>query len=161
MKFQNKKFGTVTIEKNSPYLKMKIDVNGRKSNCGLYISDDIAGYDKLEKKVEFLLDRIDELDEKARYILEDELKANNSLITEFIDFHLEEMLDEAQAKLGVDHISHELFIKSLDLKALGFHLNGNDIQCGFDYSIGEEFTDELLVVKFTSDAELIEVAHES
>lgn len=161
MKFESNIFGTVEIGKDAPYIKRMIMVNDRSMNCGLYISDEIEHYPAGIVRLKEMLDDVDSFDRRARDILAQALRARNSTVIDFIDFHLEELANEIKAKLGVETLDHNIFMQGLDLRALGFHLNDGDIALWCDYCIGEAFCDELLVVKFSSDEKLIEIAHES
>jgi hypothetical protein len=101
-------------------------------------------------------------DRMARDILLRKLRDANSVIIDFIDFHLEEFKEEVKEKLDVDAINHSIFMHGLDLVAVGFHLNDlGALELWCDYSIGKTFSDELLVVRFSSDVKFIEIAHES
>jgi hypothetical protein len=162
MKIESSIFGTVEIGKNAPYVMRTISVNGRETNCGLYIADELESYPSQVVRLTEMLDAVDLFDRMAREILLKYLNEGNSTVIDFIDFHLEEVQAEIKEKLGVSSLDHTVFMHGLDLSTLGFHLDEDGkLELWCDYSIGKTFTDELLVVRFGSDEKFIEIAHES
>jgi len=156
-------FGTIEVGESTPYIKRAIQVNGRPENCGLYIADEFSKHTSHYQKIAEFIDRIDFFDTKARDILFQEFQNGNALVVDFLDFHLEECEEEIKAKLQVSTIDRKLLLQRLDLRAIGFDLREAEdaIEFGFDYCPGENFTGELLVVKFNESGNVIEVAHES
>jgi Protein of unknown function (DUF2004) len=154
-------FGTVAIGPKAPYVKAVIQVNGHPQNCGLYIADEIADSPSHAQSVAGFIDDINKFDALARKILSQEFERRDSDIIDFLNFHLEELKPEIKGKLGVSKLNAKLLLDNLDLRALGFHLDEDGLTFGYDYCAGEEFSDELLVVKFDANGELLEVAHES
>lgn len=161
MQIETRTFGSIEIGESAPYIKQVIQVNGRPENCGLYIADEFSGHASHCLRIAEIVDDIDAIDAKARDILRQELQDENATVIGFLDFHLEEVEDEIRAKLQVSTIDRELLLQRLDLRTIGFTMRGEGIEFSLDYCPGEEFSDELLVVKFLANGDLIVVAHES
>ena len=163
MQIETRTYGNVDIGDSGLYIKQVIQINGRSENCGLYIADGFSGHASHYPRIAEIIDDIDAIDTKARDILRQELQDENALVVTFLDFHLEEVEDEIKAKLQVSTIDRKLLLQRLDLRTIGFNLREteNAIEFHLDYCPGEEFSDELLVVKFRSNGDLIVVAHES
>lgn len=161
MKIESAIFGTVEVGRAAPYVRYPIVVNGRKTDCAIFFDDEIEQSSSCVSRCKEMLANTDLLDRRARERLRRELDAGNSTVVDFIAFHLEEVADEIREKLGATTLDQDIFMNGLDLVALGFHLHHGDIRLNCDYSIGKELTDELLVVKFSSDEKLTGIAHES
>ena len=160
--FFNSIFGAIELDADdSTSMIVEVVVNGRTSECHLYIGQGIADDPELTAKTFSLLEKLEQLDDLARDILVLELQASNQLIIDFIDFHLDEVHDKVAEKLGEDDIDHAAFLDGLDLRGVGVHVSDDTIQFNCDYCIGKDFTDELLVVRFDAEGTFIEVAHES
>ncbi|MFI8619175.1 DUF2004 domain-containing protein [Acidovorax sp. NPDC077693] len=156
-------FGSIEIGESAAYIKREIKINGLPQNCGLYIAVDFSKNVAQCLRIAELIDNIDAFDSRARARLFKELQEENCLVIDFIDFHLEEFESGIGAKIGNSKIDRNLLLQNLDLRGIGFHLHeaGEDIAFSLDYCPGEEFSDQLLVVKFRENEELVEVAHES
>ena len=163
MKIETRMFGAVEVGESTPYLKQVIQINGQPQNCGLYIADEFSEHASHCLKIAELIDDLDAIDTKARKILHQKLQDENTLVVDYLDYHVEEVANEIKDKLQVSNIDQNLLLQSLDLRAIGFHLEEADhsINLCLDYCPGEEFSDQLLVVKFRENGDLIEVAHES
>ena len=161
MKIETKTFGVIDIGEESPYLKQLIQVNGRSENCGLYIAAEFSKDASSCRRIGKLIDEVDAFDARGRDILSRRLQNEDAVVVDFLDFHLEELVDELKAKLRVSTIDRGLLLEKLDLRSLGFHLGEDGIEFWCDFSAGENFSDERLVVKFRANGELVEVAHES
>jgi internalin A len=120
----------------------------------------IDGNKKVAEKV---LDNLPALYEKGKTALFNSIDSNE-LIKNYIHFHIAE-LDELHEFFGVDsnaQITAEMFIEKLAPKAIAISTdNENIIDCSLDFSLSEDFTDELLVVRFNNRLEIYEITHEN
>ncbi len=162
MQLSSPLFGVVeTGPDHSIYVVSAITSNGRPSHCSLFVSDEIFTRPEHVEKAERLLDRLERIDQMARKEIAAGLAAANATIVDFIDYHLEETPDEVAAKLGVGRVGYDVFVAGLDLCGVMVHLNEDRVRLGCDYSIGKDFSDQLLAVKFDEDGEFLDIAHES
>lgn len=160
MSIQTRIFGHVEVGPDAPFIKQPIHVNGRTTNCRLYIAEELAGHPGLGRIAGYV-DDIEAMDRRARQILRDEFEKQSPLVIDFLDFHLEELHDELARKLGTSTIDRKLLLENLELRSIAFHPDEADFEFWLDYCPGEEFSDELLVVKFFGNGQLSAVAHES
>ena len=163
MKIDSKIFGDIDVScKEGAYISEKnISNDSRNSKCSLFIG---AGFESTEQinKISDLLNDIYELDNFARKKLLNEIQKNNTVLQEYIDFHIEETYGEVADKLGLSNVDNNAFINGLDLCGVGVHINSEKtISLNCDYCIGKDFTHELLVVRFNEIKEITEIAHES
>lgn len=161
MHIETKLFGTVEVGENAPYFQKMIQVNGQPAHCGLYVTEELAGDTASCCKIVAFIDDLDAFDTRAREILLQELTHVNACVIEFLDLHLEEVEDEIKAKLQVTTVDRKLLLEHLDLRAIGFFQPEGALEMWLDYCPGEDFSDELLVVKFNAEGECIGVRQES
>ena len=161
MYIQTRVFGRIEVGPDAPYIKQPIQVNGRPALCGLYIADELTAHAELAERIVRHIDGIDAIDRRARQVLQDEFEKESPLVIDFLDFHLEELHDELAKKMGTNTIDRKLLLDRIELRAIGFHLEEDDLEVWFDYCPDEEVSDELLVVKFDANLHVRAVAHES
>ncbi|KQV97208.1 hypothetical protein ASC87_23705 [Rhizobacter sp. Root1221] len=127
----------------------------------MYIGDGVCRDKEALQTVESVLETLDEWDRRSRQELLKFSNTEDPTVADFIEFHLEELGNEVRAKVGSAEVDQETFMSALELCGVSFHEQSNGLKIVFDYSIGREFSDALLAVKFSSDGVLLEIAHES
>jgi hypothetical protein len=162
LKIQSKTFGAVEIDPEDGLgLQLELLINGRKSDCFLFVNDNVSGKpDKLEQAF-LLLDKIEELDQRARQEMTREYRQGNELIAYFVDFHLEELSEEVLSYLSVESCTPLAFLERLHIRGIGVHDREDGFELAIDYCIDPSISDELLVVSFNPDAAIVGITHES
>lgn len=118
-----------------------------------------------------MLDEAESLAEKAKetlkYILSDENHQKYGLVSYFMEFHRDEVEQETAAALfpgkDLSTLSFVDMVDDLQLKRFGSCMDEELDQQVFilDFSFNPEVTDELLVVYFNLEKEVVEITHES
>jgi len=141
--------------------KYSIAFDGKEKGVYLCLFNVLA--DDNIKAIEDMLDSVLSMYEKGKAALLSG-KDSNELIKNFINFHIEE-LDEIHEVFGVDsndEISAEMFIGNLLPRGIAINVGeDNMVNCSLDFSLPEDYTDELLVVRFNDQHEVYEITHES
>ena len=118
-----------------------------------------------------MLDEAESLAEKAKetlkQILSDENHKKYGMVSFFMEFHRDEVDPETAAALfpgkDLSTLSFVDMVDDLQLKRFGSGIDDERDQQVFilDFSFNPELTDELLVVYFNLEKEVVEIAHES
>jgi hypothetical protein len=161
MHIKTELFGIVEIGEDAPYVKRQIEVNGRTQNCGLYIASDFTDHASQSAELVRLIDNIASFDTASRTRLMQDFQIGSTTVVDYLDFHLTELAEPVKQKLGTSTLDRELLLRGLDLRAIGLHWQDGMIKLWLDYCPGEDFSDQLLVVKLRPNADIIEISHES
>ena len=111
-----------------------------------------------------ILNDINEFENIAKKEIENDFK-NGTEVKEYIEHHLEE-IDFEYLNLKIDKsdfvnsIENEM-LKKIHLHKVSFYPEYDDEHVVFDYTIGKDLTDYLIVVKFNENGELEELVMES
>ncbi len=126
--------------------------------------------DNLMKEIFIALDDVDSLITKGKdkiiEVLTDNTNKYYELVKYYMDFHIEEVGEEYHEDLFGVKNAKELGIievaKLLKPKMVSVHLNKeNKYEITLDFSYNSEITDELMVIVFNQDLDIIYVTHES
>lgn len=89
----------------------------------------------------------------------------NDTIINYFEFHIEELTEdvlEVSECGAIENITNEILVDKLVLSGAWFSENANnELDLTFDFKLLPEVSDELLVVRFNTKGEIIELAHES
>ncbi|MBC1432070.1 DUF2004 domain-containing protein [Listeria welshimeri] len=111
-----------------------------------------------------LTDQIPKLYIKAKKTILEQFGENN-IISFYFDYHIDNMPNEVLEITQVDtfkKISSKLLVDKLVLSKAWFSLNLDDeIELTFDFTLLPNDSDELLVVRFNRNEEIIDLSHES
>lgn len=92
-------------------------------------------------------------------------KEEGSVTDEYLNFHQEigeiPQLDKLLAKTSSERKRKKKLLKMIQLNRIGFYPQDQDHYAVFDYTIGEAYTDYLLVVVINSADELVAISMES
>lgn len=111
-----------------------------------------------------LTDQIPKLYINAKKTILEQFGENN-IISFYFDYHINNMPNEVLEITQVDtfkKISSKLLVDKLVLSKAWFSLNLDDeIELTFDFTLLPNDSDELLVVRFNRNEEIIDLSHES
>lgn len=141
-------------------------LGGRSQRVELFIREELARPERWEAMGR-LLDRLPLMYQRARERLEAEYE-ENQVIRSFIRDQLEEMeeaplLERLGAKSREEAVP-ERFVQALELRGVTVAPRPGreeETDCILDFCLDPEITDELLVFRFTPEAELYDISHES
>ena len=151
---RTKLFGDVATA-GGAYVPRETDESGRTKRPSLYVADSLSPA-RIDQAV-LMIDEVTSLDVLARRALVEHIENGDKLVVDFIAFHRDELdPDTARALLG-DATTPSETIARLHLVGLGVRQDAFVL----DFSFGKAHTDELLVVAFDAERNVIHVMHES
>jgi len=153
LKVQHDLFGEIEVDATEgAYVKGTI--------CGLFIGGGFTTVEQLRQLSELVSD-IHALDRRARRALGEAADRDDETIQEYVSLHLDQTFDEVSGKLGSDQPTTQMVIDGLDFCTVAVHIDAGELSLHCDYCIGQDFTDELLVVHFDAAGQLTAISHES
>jgi len=145
-----------------------ITLGGKDMTIHFQIFEDVADDSTIET-VEDIIDNIPLMYEKGKNAIIDGMESN-AVIKDFIDeYFYDDELDVYLDFFGVDSadkITALMLAEKLEPRAIVIAdvlVKGKDsmIDCSFDFALPEEYTDQLLVIRFNDKHEIYQITHES
>lgn len=152
--FKMPHFGPLDSESLDEYYEVEIDYNGGILVIDLNFGEKKIGVDKLELAKQFIDNiRIHDL-KNHKYIEADYSDENGETVRSYLEHHVEELGELELADLGTPGSKPSTYekqlLKKLHLTRVGIYPEGEDQFAIFDYSLGVEITDYLVVI-FTDE----------
>ena len=158
-------FGKLTTENLEDYYDVEIEFNGSEIQIDLNFEDitiDTSTMDKVKNFIENI-DKFDKLNKT--YIHNDYSDQDGDTVKFYLEHHLEEISkDEISILIDFDNISTEpeqQLLTKLKLVRVGLYPHDEDNFAIFDYTIGRELTDYLVVIKTDGSGQLDYMTMES
>lgn len=140
-----------------------INIQGRDMQVTLIVFEDFINDGNIKIVCDFI-EHIPEFYQTGKTELL-KIRDTNALVKYFMKFHLDELSEDMLEIFEVDSvdvITSEMFINQLELRSVSIAPDrNNEIDCTLDFSLPEEYTDELLVVRFDSQHQIYDISHES
>lgn len=139
-----------------------IDLFGKSHTFNLYIFEETIN-EANSHIVKSLIDNIQAMYERGKIELIKEV--DSEIVRYFIDFHKEELGPELLDLFNLnslEDLSDEIFIRNLNLRMLAISENEEGkLEATMDFSLDENYSDELLVLRYNEDFEIFDISHES
>lgn len=155
-------FGEVEINSPQEYNEGQIVIDNRQIKLDLNFYDGVPEYDwvaEYENYIKDLEQHKADVEAAIRADYEDE-----GDVKEYVDFHLEELdasiIDKVLVGTDASKSKEERLLTALKLKRIGFY-PGNENYAVWDYTIGREITDLLVVVNTDSTGKINYVTWEN
>ena len=158
-------FGTLYIEEGVDLWEdCLIELDGHDLDVILSIEGGLVYEDNREQLMK-LLESMPEMYRRAKDAICAASPADRT-VAGFVDFHLEELSPDALMKaLHVESpgdATVEAFFDALHPRTIEITQDEDGgTGCWLDFSIGRDYSDEVLCVRFNGDMEIYEMAHES
>ncbi|MBV8328017.1 DUF2004 domain-containing protein [Chryseobacterium sp.] len=158
-------FGKLSTDNLEEYYDVYIDVNGNRIQIDLNFENGSIDALKLDK-VKNYLDNIEKFDRfNKQYILEDYHDENGDTVKFYLEHHLEEFEKDHFSSLINFHDTtikpEQQLLTKLKLLRIGLYPDSEENFAVSDYSIGEDFTNYLVVVNTDENGQLDYMAMES
>ncbi len=137
------------------------DVNGQEVKMDLNFEGDSVEKERLQALKALLL-RLDEKEVETKNELIKNFNEGGT-VKEYITFHLSE-LDSQVLKEHLkttNPVNEETLLSALYLYRIGFYVDSNDSFAVFDYTIGKDIVDGLVVVRLNTKGDIVEILQES
>lgn len=155
-------FGEVEINSPQEYNEGQIVIDNRQIKLDLNFYDGVPEYDWVAEYENYIKDL-----EQHKADVEAAIRADyedGSDVKEYVDFHLEELdasiIDKVLVGTDASKSKEERLLTALKLKRIGFY-PGNENYAVWDYTIGREITDLLVVVNTDSTGKINYVTWEN
>ncbi len=168
MNLNSKKYPNITYEKGE-----EIFLSPDEANSSFYfdVEEELTSNDEAMTVVAAMLDEVDVLTEVAKDFLkktlENEKNKNYGTVSFFMEFHRDEIDPDTVAKLfpadDPSALSFAEMVDYLKINRFGSLIDNKSKQQAFimDLSFNPEITDELMVIYFNLEKQVIYVTHES
>ena len=155
-------FGEVEINSPQEYNEGQIVIDNRQIKLDLNFYDGVPEYDWVAEYENYIKDL-----EQHKADVEAAIRADyedGGDVQEYVDFHLEELdasiIDKVLVGTDASKSKEERLLTALKLKRIGFY-PGNENYAVWDYTIGREITDLLVVVNTDSTGKINYVTWEN
>ena len=155
-------FGEVEIYSPQEYDEGQIVIDNRQIKLDLNFYDGVPEYDWVAEYENYIKDL-----EQHKADVEAAIRADyedGGDVKEYVDFHLEELdasiIDKVLVGTDASKSKEERLLTALKLKRIGFY-PGNENYAVWDYTIGREITDLLVVVNTDSTGKINYVTWEN
>lgn len=159
-----KYFGEIDLNKTEEYIDVDTNINGNAVSIDLNIIEEKISKKTIQPTISFLenLPKIEKIAHKQ--VLSD--FKNGSIVKDYIEHHIGEFNDEELKSLGIkstdsSESKKEKILNKIHLKRIGIYPKEWDSLAIFDYTINDDLTQYLIVLKFDSDGEFVDIYTES
>lgn len=143
-------FGILDSDSLDEYYDVEIDFNGQEIQIDLNFANKTIDIQRLETAKQFIENiRIHDLNNK-KYIQEDFDDKDGDTVRPYLENHLDELgIDDLEDLIGPGNKTADqpkLLLKKLHLIRVGIYPDSEEQFAIFDYSIGKELTNYLVVI---------------
>lgn len=158
-------FGEIDASNLEEYYDVDIEFNDSEIQIDLNFEGSSIDTKRMEKVKKFI-ENLESYDKQnVKYIEEDYKNEENDTVKTYIDHHLEEIdKDELAEIIDFDNksVKPEIqMMKALRLVRVGFYPDSEDQFAIFDYTIGKDLTNYLVVINTNENGELDYMSMES
>jgi hypothetical protein len=158
-------FGPLDPQSLEEYYDTEIDFNGNQIQVDLNFGSSSIDPAKLET-VKAFIDNVRIHDIRNKQFIDDDYKnEDGDTVKTYLEHHLEELGEDELAELiepGTKSSEHEKqLLKKLRLVRVGIYPEGEDQFAIFDYSLGQDITDYLVVINTDENGNLVYMTMES
>lgn len=164
---KSKFYGEINLENLDECYESEIELGGKNVEIDMWFEEETIDKEPIKKADQFLSE-LTKFYELSKVAIETDLK-QGSIVKEYLEHHLEQIDESELSKLGIDKgsdISSKInqFYQKLELMRVGLYPT-YAFDCEefavFDFTIGEELTNYLIVVKMSEEGKIIELTTES
>ncbi len=158
-------FGSLDGNDLETYYDVNTDFNGRQIQIDLNFEHKSIDFKRLEMARQFIENlRIHDLNNK-KMIRQDFEDTNGEVVRDYISHHIEELaIDDIEVLVGSGTKSADqpaLLVKELHLVRVGLYPYDESQFAVFDYSLGKELTDYLVVISTDENGNPCDISMES
>ncbi len=157
-------FGLINLNKLEKEYDAGVLINGHEISLDLNFETTTISKENLSV-VKKILNNISDYQRKTRAAIVEDANDEDGITREYLDFHIEELIENELKEL-LGHITSQRkkvkkIFKLLQLTRIGFYPEDEQNYAVFDYTIGDELTDYLLVVVMNQHDEIAFITMES
>lgn len=158
-------FGQIDLTNLDEYYSVEIDFDEQKIEIDLNFEEKTIDSKQMDTVKRFM-GKISDYDKKnKKYIERDYVDEDGDTVKMYVEHHLEE-IDKSELAGLVDFDNKSVsperqLVKAIRLVRIGFYPHDEDEFAIFDYSIGKELTDYLIVISTDKNGKLEDMTMES
>ncbi len=159
-----KYFGKIDLNKTEEYIDILIEINENEVSIDLNIIEEKISEETIQPTIKFL-DNLSGIEKIAhKQVLLD--FQNGNIVKDYIEHHIGEFNDEELKSLGIESTDSsenkkQKFLNKIHLKRIGIYPEEWDSLAIFDYTINDDLTQYLIVLKFDSNGKFVDIYTES
>jgi hypothetical protein len=162
-KYLTKHFGEIDLDSLEEWYDSEIEINGKIVEISIAISAALSGVDESSlQTIDNYIDNLNINESSIRYIIKKDFHKGGE-VADYIDQQIKQQDEKDIASLICNDdtkvTKEEKLLSALDLLWIRFYPENVDTMFAvFDYSIGEDLTDDLIVIKiFKNHSILIDI----
>ena len=146
------------------YNEVQVNINGTEFWIDLNIIKDQISKETIEPTIKFL-NNLSEIVLVAQNQVKTDFD-NGNVVKDYIKHHIGEFNDDELKSLGIELTDSSenkasKFLNKIHLKRIGFYPEEWDSLAIFDFTINDDLTQYLIVLKFDSNGEFVDIYTES
>ncbi len=159
-----KYFGKIDLNMTEEYIDVLTNINGNEVSIDLNIIEEKISKKTIQPTINFL-ENLSEIEKIAnKQVLSD--FQNGSIVKDYIEYHIREFNNEELKSLGIESTDSyenkkQKFLNIIHLKRIGIYPEELDSFAIFDYTINDDLTQYLIVLKFDSNGKFVDIYTES
>lgn len=159
-----KYFGKIDLNKTEEHIDIHTSINGNKVAIDLNIMEDQISRPTIEPTRVFL-ENLNDIEKVARKKVVSDFQ-NGTVVKGYINHHLRAFNANELKSLGIESTdtsenNEQKFLDKIHLKRIGIYPEEWDSLAIFDFTINADFTQYLIVLKFNSNGEFVDIYTES
>ncbi|WP_026724950.1 DUF2004 domain-containing protein [Flavobacterium sasangense] len=157
-------FGKIDLNNTKEYIDVSANINGNKISIDLIFFEKKVSKKTIEPTIH-LLNNLSEIEKNAKKIILEDYKIQN-VVLDYIEHHLQEFSESDLQSLDIiqtEKLEEKKlkFLNKIKLVRIGIYPEDSDSMATFDYTIGRDLTQYLIVIRFDSEGKLVEIVMES
>lgn len=159
-----KYFGKIDLNKTEEHPDVHTSINGNKVAINLNIMEDQISRPTIEPTRVFL-ENLNDIEKVARKKVVSDFQ-NGTVVKGYINHHLRAFNENELKSLGIESTdtsenNEQKFLDKIHLKRIGIYPEEWDSLAIFDFTLNADFTQYLIVLKFNSNGEFVDIYTES
>lgn len=157
-------FGKIDLNNTEEYIDTSASINGNEISIDLNFFEKKISKKTIEPTI-YLLNNLSEIEKKAKKIILEDYKIQN-VVVDYIEHHLQEFSEDDLESLNIiqtEKLEEKKlkFLNKIKIVRIGIYPEDSDSMAIFDYTIGRDLTQYLIVLRFDSKGKLVEIVMES
>jgi len=159
-----KYFGKIDLNKTEEYIDILTNINENEVSIDLNIIEEKISKETIQPTIKFL-ENLSGIEKIAHKQVLSDFK-NGNIVKDYIEHHIGEFNDEELKSLGIESTDSsenkkQKFLNKIHLKRIGIYPEEWDSLAIFDYTINDDLTQYLIVLKFDSNGKFVDIYTES
>lgn len=157
-------FGKIDLNNTLEYINVSSNINGNKISIDINFFEKKISKKTIEQTIH-LLNNLSEIEKNAKKIILEDYKNQNEVFG-YIEHHLREFSENDLQSIGIiqtEKLEEKKlkFLNKIKLVRIGIYPEDSARMATFDYTIGRDLTQYLIVLRFDNEGKFVEILTES